>query len=85
MHLFEWEDQAWFPAALRAAMTSYLAATYEITPSPKLWADYLPKLMSRDGVTEIVDLGSGSGGPVGRPTRRSPAIDKIAPQGRGAE
>jgi hypothetical protein len=47
-------------------MTSYLAATYGITPYPKLWADYLSKLMSRDGVTEIVDLGSGSGGPVGR-------------------
>jgi hypothetical protein len=37
-----------------------------ITPFPKLWADYLSKLMSRDGVTDIVDLGSGSGGPVGR-------------------
>jgi hypothetical protein len=66
MHLFEWEDRAWFPPSLRAAMTSYLAATYGITPYPKLWADYLSKLMSRDGVTEIVDLGSGSGGPVGR-------------------
>ena len=65
-HLFEWEDQAWFPASLRAAMTSYLAATYGITPFPSLWAVHLGKLMSRDVVTEIVDLGSGSGGPVGR-------------------
>jgi hypothetical protein len=66
LHLFEWEDQAWFPASLRAAMMSYLAAAYGITPFPKLWADRLSKLMSRDGVTEIVDLGSGSGGPIGR-------------------
>ena len=29
-HLFEWEDQAWFPASLRAAMTSYLAAAYAV-------------------------------------------------------
>src|ERR1700724_1767507 len=65
-HLFEWEDQAWFPASLRAAMTSYLAAAYGITPFPRLWADCLSNLMSRDGVTEIVDLGSGSGGPVNR-------------------
>jgi hypothetical protein len=65
-HLFEWEDQAWFPASLRAAMTSYLAVAYRITPFPNLWANCLSKLMSRDGVTEIVDLGSGSGGPVGR-------------------
>jgi len=47
-------------------MTSYLAATYAITPFPKLWAGRLSKLMSRDGLTEIVDLGSGAGGPVGR-------------------
>ena len=64
-HLFEWEDQAWFPASLRAAMTSYLAAAYEITPFPRLWANCLSTLMSRDEVTEIVDLGSGSGGPIG--------------------
>lgn len=64
LHLFEWEDQAWFPAQLRAAMTSYLSTTYGITPFPKLWADCLAKVMKREGVTEIVDLGSGSGGPV---------------------
>jgi len=58
LHLFEWEDQAWFPAPLRRAMTSYLAAAYSVTPFPT-------KLMSRDSVTEIVDLGSGSGGPIG--------------------
>jgi len=66
LHLFEWEDQPWFPASLRAAMTSYLAAAYGITPLPKLWANCLSKLMSPDGVTQIVDLGSGSGGPVER-------------------
>lgn len=64
LHLFEWEDQAWFPAPLRRAMTSYLAAAYSVTPFPKAWAASLTKLMSRDGVTEIVDLGSGSGGPI---------------------
>jgi hypothetical protein len=66
LHLFEWEDQSWFPASLRAAMTAYVAATYGITPFPKLWADRLAKLMSPDQVTDIVDLGSGSGGPVVR-------------------
>jgi hypothetical protein len=66
LHLFEWEDQAWFPARLRAAMTSYLATTYGITPFPKLWADRLSTLLKRDAVNEIVDLGSGSGGPIAR-------------------
>jgi hypothetical protein len=66
LHLFEWEDQAWFPDSLRAAMTSYLVTVYGITPLPRFWADCLAKFLSRDEVNEIVDLGSGSGGPVGR-------------------
>ena len=66
LHLFEWEDQPWFPGALRAAMTSYLTTAYGITPFPKLWAEHLSKLMTPSAVAEIVDLGSGSGGPVGR-------------------
>jgi hypothetical protein len=45
-------------------MTSYLSAAYEITSFPTLWANCLSKGMSRDRATEIVDLGSGSGGPV---------------------
>jgi len=64
LHLFEWEDQPWFPDFLRSAMTKYLAAAYGITPFPKRWANCLSKLMSRDVTTEIVDLGSGSGGPI---------------------
>jgi len=64
LHLFEWEDQSWFPASLRTAMTSYLATAYGITPLPKLWAERLSTLLARDRLNEIVDLGSGSGGPM---------------------
>ena len=64
LHLFEWEDQPWFPSVLRTAMTSYLATAYSITPLPKRWAHCLSQFMRRDEVTQIVDLGSGSGGPV---------------------
>jgi len=66
LHLFEWHDQDWFPAALRAAMTSYLVTAYQITPLPKLWAGRLSTLMNVNEPTEIVDTGSGSGGPVER-------------------
>jgi hypothetical protein len=45
-------------------MTSYLTVAYGTTSFPKLWASCLSKIMSPDGTTEIVDLGSGSGGPV---------------------
>ncbi len=47
-------------------MTGYLATTYGITPFPKLWAERIAPVLSKDGPSEIVDLGSGSGGPVGR-------------------
>jgi hypothetical protein len=64
VHLFELEDQPWFPARLRAAMTSYLAATYRITPFPKLWAGEIARVLDQCSTEEIVDLGSGSGGPM---------------------
>jgi hypothetical protein len=66
LHLFEWEDQVWFPASLRRAMTSYLAAAYGVTPLPKFWAERLSALMKPNQTTDIVDLGSGSGGPMPR-------------------
>ena len=47
-------------------MTRFLTAAYSITPFPKLWADKLSELMSPYGVTDVVDLGSGSGGPIFR-------------------
>jgi hypothetical protein len=64
LHLFEWEDQAWFPASLRSAMTSYLVAAYGFTPLPKLWAERLAMFMRGGEAANIVDLGSGSGGPI---------------------
>jgi len=66
LHLFEWEDQVWFPASLRNAMTSYLVAAYGVTPLPKLWAERLAALMKPNQPSHIVDLGSGSGGPIPR-------------------
>ena len=56
-------------------MTSYLAAAYRITPFPKLWADRISKLLRKDGVNEIVDLGSGAGGPIAL------VIDELAARG----
>jgi hypothetical protein len=47
-------------------MTSYLAAAYGATSLPKLWAEHLSAFMTPNQTTEIVDLGSGSGGPIPR-------------------
>ena len=63
LHLFEFEDLPWFPALLRGAMTSYLKSTYRMAPFPAIWAQRIAPLL-KAGETRIVDLGSGSGGPI---------------------
>lgn len=64
VHWFEFEDQSWFPAPLRVAMTAYLVAAYSITPFPKLWAERLSTVLTPGQLNAIIDLGSGSGGPI---------------------
>jgi len=75
LHLFEFEDQSWFPASLRNAMTAYLECTYSITPFPKAWAEQMAALLQAGSVAQLVDLGSGSGGPVAL------VLDALAQQG----
>ncbi len=45
-------------------MTSYLSAAYSASSLPKLWAERLSAFMTPNETTDIVDLGSGSGGPI---------------------
>jgi hypothetical protein len=61
--LFEIEDQPWLPAAFRDAIRRYLAAAWRMTPLPQMWAKHLLSLLDSTGFDQIVDLGSGSGGP----------------------
>jgi len=62
--LFEFLDQAWLPARLRAAATNYLVAAYGTTPYPALWAEIVARVLRESRTDRIVDLGSGSGGPM---------------------
>lgn len=64
VHLFEFEDQRWFPQRLRRAMQLYLTTAYKWTPLPKLWAELLVPLMRRDRANVVVDVASGGGGPL---------------------
>jgi len=64
LHLFEFEDQPWLPSFLRNAMTAYLASAYTITNIPALWAEEISKVIQATGQQELVDLGSGSSGPI---------------------
>jgi hypothetical protein len=63
-HLFELEDQSWFPSAVRDLATDYLnfvQTTFELyTPMAPLLAE----AMKDAGVTRIVDLCSGGAGPL---------------------
>lgn len=62
IHLFEWEDQRWFPNMLRNNMTDFLR---NVIFWQKIYApavDILQKILKVTGHTKIIDLCSGAGG-----------------------
>ncbi len=62
-HLFELEDQPWFPALLRDAGTAYLSRVFEITGMIHCVAPHLTRLLEHTDERRIVDLCSGAGAP----------------------
>jgi len=62
--LFEFLDQPWLPDRLRVAATGYLTASYATTPFPARWAGMLARILDDCGLNSIIDIGSGSGGPM---------------------
>ncbi len=62
IHLFEWEDQNWFPSIFRNFITDHL-----VFHSKRLYDPVIPLLtgkLRQTGYRNIVDLCSGSGGPL---------------------
>lgn len=66
LHLFEFEDQPWFPALVRGYMTDYLAfAARMATRAPFAgFAARLAAALEATGDRQLVDLCSGAGGPL---------------------
>ena len=64
IHLFELEDQPWFPSLLRDAGTAYLRKAAALTGQPGFMAPKLAELLRSSGARRLVDLCSGGGGPV---------------------
>ena len=64
IHLFEFEDLPWFPSVLRNAMTAYLTASWKMLPVGSAWAPLLGRALAAAPVPHIIDLCSGSGGPL---------------------
>jgi hypothetical protein len=63
LHLFEIEDQSWCPRVLRDALTDYLQFVMDrFTPYAPA-APLLAQALDRSGASQVVDLGSGGGGP----------------------
>lgn len=62
--LFEWEDQPWFPAALRAYMLDFLTFFLK---AGKLYAPIAPLLVQKlreNDSKKVLDLASGGAGPL---------------------
>jgi hypothetical protein len=64
LHLFEFNDQPWLPSRIRNALTAYLWVAYRSTPFGGMFAKRVATLMAQTGSNKIIDLCSGSGGPI---------------------
>ncbi|MCZ6465251.1 MAG: hypothetical protein O7A09_13030 [Proteobacteria bacterium] len=64
VHLFELEDQSWFPAIVRDAATAYLRFGMAVSGHARGIAPALAQAIGRTGAKRIVDLCSGGAGPI---------------------
>lgn len=62
IHLFEFEDQKWFPAFLRDYMTDFLQFLANKTSLYTPIVPLIEETLTKENTVTIVDLGSGGGG-----------------------
>jgi hypothetical protein len=75
VHLFELEDQEWFPGVVRDAGTAFLAFASRVSGHARALAPVLQRALSAAGERRIVDLCSGGAGPVAE------IVDALAARG----
>ena len=63
-HLFEFEDQAWFPGLIRDGGTDFLGFLLKLLDFYKPAIKILEEAIVRSGRRQVLDLCSGNGGPV---------------------
>ena len=63
-HLFELEDQGWFPATIRDLATDYLHFMSNAGALHRGMLPYIEEALRAGGTTHIVDLCSGGSGPI---------------------
>ena len=64
LHLFELEDQPWFPAIIRDLATDYLHFIQERTHIDRAMTPLLRRALDEGHTSDIVDLCSGGSGPL---------------------
>ncbi len=64
IQLFEFEDFGWFPSWLRACLTNLIIVLHKMMGISKVLATLIAQVLSTRKLSRIVDLGSGSGGPM---------------------
>ena len=62
IHLFEFEDQSWFPKFLRNYMTDFLQFLANKTGMYKPVVPLIESALKKSKTNDIIDLGSGGGG-----------------------
>ena len=62
--LFEFEDQSWFPAVLRNGMTQLIRVLHRMIGTAEVLEQQLTDCQNKVAFRQVVDLGSGSGGPL---------------------
>ncbi|GAA4009587.1 hypothetical protein GCM10022408_22130 [Hymenobacter fastidiosus] len=64
IHLFEFEDFAWFPNSLRSGLTRLIVVMHKLLGSSADLVQLLHRALAHSESAAIVDLCSGSGGPM---------------------
>lgn len=62
IQLFEFEDFGWFPDWLRNCMTNLIIVLHKLLGASEPLAQLIAKILKKNNLKNIVDLGSGSGG-----------------------
>lgn len=64
IELFEFEDFHWFPANIRTSMTNLIKVFHNMIGTTDVLTKLLSEVRQKHTFDQIVDLGSGSGGPM---------------------
>lgn len=64
IHLFEFEDLSWFPEWLRRCLTRLILVMHNLLGTTDKVADLVATILAQSNSKTIVDLCSGSGGPM---------------------